>query len=475
MTLRQFILVLRARWKTALGLFLAAVIAAVIITILSPRLYTASASVVVDAKMDPVAGVAVNALNSTGYIATQVDIISSQRVAQRVVKILKLDTDADWVEGWKNNTGGKGNIVVWIGSKLQKTLSVTPSRDSSVIDIAVTWTDPDTAAVLANAFAEGYVQTDIELKVDPAKHYASWFDEQSRAMRADLEAKQKRLSDFQQQNGIVATSNQLDIESNRLAELNTQLTTIQAQRQLAQSRRPTAAEYESLPEVFSNPTVVSLKSDLSRAEAKLKDLASNVGKNHPDYKNTESEIGALQSRIAQESARIAASIGNGAMATQAQENAVRAALEAQKKHMAELQHEHDAIAVLVNDVNTAQRNLDTVSQRLVQQNMESQSQATNISVLTPAVPPLFKSSPRLSLNVLVGGLLGALLGVGAALGMELTDRRIRVDAELLQLLGVPVLGRIPGMKPGPRAPRPALPRVAARVESQTARVEPSVI
>ena len=163
------------------------------------------------------------------------------------------------------------------------------------------------------------------------------------------------------------------------------------------------------------------------------------------------------------------------MATQAQENAVRAALEAQKKHMAELQHEHDAIAVLVNDVNTAQRNLDTVSQRLVQQNMESQSQATNISVLTPAVPPLFKSSPRLSLNVLVGGLLGALLGVGAALGMELTDRRVRVDAELLQLLGVPVLGRIPGMKPGPRAPRPALPRVAARVESQTARVEPSVI
>jgi chain length determinant protein EpsF len=476
MTLRQFLLVLRARWKTALGLFLAAVIAAVIITMASPRLYTASASVVVDSKTDPVAGVAYAALNSTSYIATQVDIISSQRVAQRVVKILKLDKDGEWVEGWKNNTGGHGDIVAWIGTKLQKTLSVTPSRDSSVIDIAVTWTDPDTAAVLANAFAQGYVETDIELKVDPAKQYATWFEERSKALRADLEAKQKRLTDFQAQTGIVASNNQLDIENNRLVELNTQLTTIQAQRNLAISRsHMTQQDYDSLPEVFNNPTIVGLKSDLSRAEAKLKDIASNLGRNHPDYKNTESEIQGLQTKIAHESAGIAASLGANSNQALQQEAAVKAALDAQKKHMTELQHEHDQIAVFQNDVTTAQRNLDAVTQRLAQSSLESQSQQTNISILTPAVPPLFKSSPRLSLNVLVGGLLGVILGVGAALGLEISDRRVRVEVELLQLLGVPMLGRIPGMKSGPRAPRPAAARIPARTESTATRVEPSVI
>jgi chain length determinant protein EpsF len=466
MSLRQFLLVLRARWKLALGVFTGVVLTTIIISLLTPKMYTADATVVVDTKPDPLTVATFSAQSSTAYIATQVDIISSERVADRVVKILKLDKSPDYLAAWKENAGGKGDIIVWIGQMLQKAVVVTPSRDSSVVDISMTWSDPKTAAILANAFAQAYIDTNIELKVDPAKQYATWFDERSRALRADLEAKQKRLSDYSAETGIVASNDgRLDVENQRLNELTTQLLTIQALRQDSQSRqRQAGGDSASMAEVLQSPFISSLKADLSRAEAKLSDIASNVGKNHPDYKNTAAEVAGLRARLEAETARIMASFGSTTQVNLRRENEIRAALEAQKKRMLDLTHERDQVAVLQNDVATAQRNLDAVTQRLAQSSLESQTQQTNVYLLTTAVEPMRKSSPRYFLNLLVGIFLGGILGLSAALFRELTDRRVREDHDLLQATGVPLFAKIPSIKPDGRSPSRAGRRLETRVE-----------
>jgi chain length determinant protein EpsF len=469
MSFKQFLLVVRARWLVAAIIFGAVVVLVMGFTLLQPNEYTASASVVVDAKTDPVAGTVYSAEVTTGYIATQVDIIGSERVAQRVVKILKLDQAPEFVQQWRNNTDGHGDIVVWLGSRLRKSVTVTPSRDSSVIDIAVEWTDRKTAATLANAFAQAYIDTSIELKVDPAKQYAAWFDERSRALRADLEAKQKKLADYQRATGIIATDGRYDIENARLTELSSELVAIQALRQDSQSRQRQAnGDYDSLPEVLQSPVIGALKADLSRQEAKLQDIASSLGKNHPDYKTTAAEVSALRGRIEQESAKIAAALGNTTQINLRRENDIRAALEAQKQRMLEFTNQHDEASVLQNDVATAQRNLDAVTQRLAQTSLESQTQQTNIALLTPAVEPLYHSSPRLGLSLLVSLFLGATLGIGSVLVIEATDRRLRDDSALTELLGIPLLGKIPSIKPESRVDR-ASPRTALT------RVEPSPI
>jgi chain length determinant protein EpsF len=466
MTLRQFFLVLLARWKLALGVFSGVVLATIIISLMMPKMYTASASVVVDTKADPLTLAAYAMQNSSAYIATQVDIISSERVAERVVKFLKLDKSPDYLAAWKDSTGGKGDITNWIGLMLKKTVVVTPSRDSSVIDISMTWSDPKTAAILANAYAQAYIDTNIELKVDPAKQYATWFDERSRALRADLEAKQKRLSDYQTETGIVAsTDGRLDIENARLAELSSQLLTIQALRQDSQSRqRQAGGDSDSMSEVLQSPYIAGLKADLSKAEAKLQDIGTNVGKNHPDYKNAAAEVASLRARLESETARIMASFSSTTQVNLRRENEIRAALEAQKKRMLDLTHERDQVTVLQNDVATAQRNLDAVTQRLAQSSLESQTQQTNIYLLTTAVEPMKKSSPRYFLNLLVGLFLGGILGVSAAVFRELTDKRVREDHDLLQATGVPLFAKIPSIKPDGRSPSRAARRLDTRVE-----------
>src|SRR5882724_3458510 len=111
MTLRQFLLVLQARWKLAFGIFAAVVLASIVISLLMPKMYTADSTVVVGTKADPLTVATYATQSSTAYIATQVDIISSERVADRVVKILKLDKSPEYLEAWKENAGGKGDII----------------------------------------------------------------------------------------------------------------------------------------------------------------------------------------------------------------------------------------------------------------------------------------------------------------------------------------------------------------------------
>jgi len=458
MTLTQLFRAIRARWAIALGVFLFVVAASLTVGFMTKKMYTATATVVADTKADPVAGVAVITPVSTGYIATQVDIITSQRVAERVVKLLKWDQVPENLHDWQDATGGRGSPVTWLAIKLQKSLAVTPSRDSSVIEISMSWTDPKTAALLANTFAQAYIDTGVELEVDPAKQYATWFDERSRALRLDLQAKQKRLADFQAQTGIVlSTDGRLDIENARLAELSSQLVAIQAQRQDSQSRQHQAGDTDSIPEVLQSPVIAGLKAELARSEAKLQDITANLGKNHPDYKTTTAEIAGLRSRIADETSKIVASLGSTTQVMMRRENDIRAALEAQKKRMLDLSQQRDEVAVLQDDVVTAQKTLDAVTQRLAQSNLESQTQQTNVVLLSPAVEPLFRSSPRYSLNLLMGMILGSILSVSLTVFLDLRDRRVREDGELGQLVGAPMLGSAPLINPGDRKNSRAVP------------------
>ncbi len=107
-------------------------------------------------------------------------------------------------------------------------------------------------------------------------------------LHTDLEAKEKRLSDSQNAAGIVATDDKLDVENARLQELSTQLVAVQTERQQSQSRqRQARGDSESLPEVLQSPVIANLKASLAVAEAKQRDMATNYGKNYPDYKDVE--------------------------------------------------------------------------------------------------------------------------------------------------------------------------------------------
>lgn len=454
MTLANFIAIVRARLRILLLVTAATVLTAVVISLLLPKKYVATASVVVDAKPDPVSAMIYPGLASPAFMATQVDVLVSDRVALRVVRDLKLTENPDIRQQWQDDAGGQGTIEQWLSDSLKKSLDIQPSKESNVISVAYKAPDPRFAAALANAFVQAYIATALELRVNPAKQYNSFFDDQAKAARATLEAAQTKLSNFQRQNGIVVNDERLDVEMARLNELSTQLVTFQAMTAESNSRQAqaTGASGDRLQEVLNNPVIGQLKSDLNRAEARLQELSTRYGDNHPQVVEARANIAELRSRVEAETRRVTGGTVVTNTINRQREAETRAALEAQRAKVLRLKAMRDEGAVLLRDLESAQRAFEGVSARLTQSGLESQSTQSNISVLSQAVAPVKPSSPNIFLNVALSVVVGMILSVGIALLLELRDRRVRGVEDVMEALKLPILGVMP--KPGARRSGP---------------------
>ena len=119
-------------------------------SLLMPKNYTATATVLLDIRSpDPIVGMPMGGMSTPSYMATQVDILTSDRVAQRVVQKLRLNENQEMRRRWNEETGGKGNFDAWIANIFQKKLDVKPSRESNVIHVSYTNGDPRFASALA--------------------------------------------------------------------------------------------------------------------------------------------------------------------------------------------------------------------------------------------------------------------------------------------------------------------------------------
>lgn len=440
MNFAQFLLILRARARIILITFAVTVLATVVVSLLIPKSYKATTTLVLNYKgMDPITGVAIPAQMMPGYMATQVDIITSHNVAAKVADNLKFAESAAAKEQFNEATKGKGDIRDWFADLLLEKLDVEPSRESSVISISFSGADPAFAAAVANAFADAYQQTSIQLKVEPSQNAAGYLGSQSKILREKLEQAQSRLSVYQQEKGLTSAIEQFDVESARLNDLSAQLVMAQSQAIEASSRQAGArANAEESPDVASSPLVQGLKADLSRMESKLAELSQRVDRNHPQYQSARAEADKIRTNLQEEIRRATANVGGSARIYRQREVELRAAVAAQKRRVLELNRSRDQFMVLQKEVESAQRGLDAVSQRFTQTSLEGQVNQAEVAVLNPAIAPLEPSSPKVMLNVLLSAFLGGMLGIGFGLLAEMMDRRVRSRDDIIDALDIPV-------------------------------------
>ncbi|MEQ6341602.1 MAG: chain length determinant protein EpsF [Gammaproteobacteria bacterium] len=449
MSFQQFLQILRARYRLILFTLLITVGATAAVTYYLPNQYTASAVLVVDFK-EPVTDGMSSSLPlqlSPSYMATQLDILRSRKVALKVIDTLKL-VDAPVVrDQFLEATEGKGSIRDWLADALLKKLEVEPSRESRLMTVNYESTDPRFAAALANAFAQAYIDTTLELSVEPARKSAEWFDKQQAGLRTRVEEAQRKLSAYQQIKSITATDERLDVETARLAELTSQMVLAQAQTYDSESRQrqmeemlAKGASMETLPEVLANGFIQSLKGELLRQEAKLAELSEQLGANHPQYQRAVAEVKNLREKLTKEMTSITSGIRNNTKLAHSREESIRASVAAQKAKVLQFKQSRDEIPTLIREVESAQRSYDAALERFNQSTLQSRVNQTNVVLLNPAVEAVKPSSPKVLLNLALSVFLGTMLGLGMALLFEMLDRRVRTGQDLTEALGFPVLG-----------------------------------
>ncbi len=439
MTLKQGLQVVWVRRWVVLALFLLVATAGIVTTMLLPRQFTAESTMVVEMRIDPVLGALAPGLAGPSYMATQIEIIRSERVASRVVQMLGIERSPKAVQQWREATEGKIPLERYFAALLQRGLNVDMVRASNLINVTFAAPDAQFAQAAANAFVQAYLDVSVELRVAPAKQSAAFLDEQTKVLRANLEAAQAKLTKFQQEKGIVVTDERLDQETSRYATLATQLSAAQAELIETSSRRRNTGS-ETSPDVLSSLAVQGLKSQLATAQTKLTEVSAVVGKNHPTRIQLEAQIAELNQQLATEIRRVSSGTSTASKGSAEKVGELKAMLDAQKKLLLSLRGDRDQISVYVRDVDTAQRAYDAVTSRVGQFNLESQNQQANTRLLSAAVEPLEPSRPKIKLGIIGSILAGIVLSVLAALGWEVLDRRVRSPEDLMIVAGVPVLG-----------------------------------
>lgn len=461
MTYNQLIEILKARWRTIASWIGALLLLAITITLVLPKKYTATASVLINMNSpDPVEGYMppMNMAMGTSYMSTQIDIINSDQVARRVVRLMRLDQNPTMREQWQDATDGQGNFDDWAANTIQRNLDVRPSKDSNVVNINYSSVDPAFSEVMANTFANVYMQTSIDLKTAPAKQYNSFFDARAKELKQQLEAAQNRLSAFENERGLVGTDERMDVETARLNNLAATLVQAQGFSAESNSRQFVAGKNsEQLQDVLANPVIAALKTDLSRQEARMQELSAKLGDAHPDLALLRANIAETKVKIAQEVARVSGGTRVSNVINKARESEIANAFEAQRQKLLSLKRDRDTAAILVKDVEAAQRAYDAIQARLSQANLSSQANQTNVSLLTPAVQPYRPTSPRPLLNVAAALVLGTLLGCGAAVFREFRDPRVRTAHDITEDMQLTLLGNMPDAS-GNDKPRRWLPR-----------------
>ncbi|MEO6362020.1 MAG: chain length determinant protein EpsF [Caldimonas sp.] len=439
MPLSQYFRIVWARKVLVLGLFVLVAAAGVAFTLMLPRQYTAETSLIVEMRIDPALGALAPALAAPSYMATQIEVLRSERVASRAVKILGVERSNTAVAQWREATKAKVPLERYFADVLARGLSVEPSRGSSVINLSFTAADPIFAQAAANAFAQAYMDVSVDLRVAPARQSAVFLEDQSKTLRTNLEKAQSTLSKFQQSKGIVVTDERLDQENGRYGALISQLALAQAERAETSARQRNSGG-ETSPDVLQSPAVQSLKSQLASAETKLSEINSVVGRNHPARLQLEAQIRELRQQLAAEVRRVAGGTSSLNRGSSQKVGELQSMLDQQKRQLLSLRADKDQIAVYVRDVEAAQRAYDAVAQRLGQLNLEGQNNQANTRLLSPAVEPIEPSRPRVLVGI-VGSVLGGLaLGLLAAFGLEAMDRRVRRPEDLVVIAGVPVIG-----------------------------------
>jgi chain length determinant protein EpsF len=435
----QFLLALRARFGVFTVVLAATVLAATVVSFLLPKTFRATASLLVESKDEQSFSNALPLIlpqEKLSYLQTQAEIIVSKRVARKVVQDLKLAENPAMRAAYEKSGAGQESIEDWLVEALLLKLKVETSM-SSVIHVSFSSPDPRFSARVADAFAKAYMDTVLELRVDPTRQAAAWYDEQLKSLRANLESAQAKLTDYLQREGIVSTDERSDVDATRLNTLSDQV--VKAQEQTIQwtAREEQARKFlkgggspDGLPDVLDNPFIQRLKADLLQGETKLHELAAQYGSNYPQYRRQVSENENLRRKLNAEMRKVVEGIGNSARQSQQREAELKKSMDAQRARLLALKDNRNEFTVLRRNVESAERAYDTAMQRHVVSQVESRASQTNVTVLNAAPVPGKPIQPKIRLNIALSAVVGIMLGIAVVLMMEMNDRRVRSRSDL---------------------------------------------
>jgi len=459
------------RWRyVILGITAVCALLGLIVTLLMTPKYTAVASIEISREANQVTnfqGVEREAsVADQEFYQTQYGLLSSRSLSERVAVQLRLVDDASFFErsgisgnkppfqlvNGRYSAAGRTERQRIAGQILLRQIDIVPVRLSRLVDIYFTSPDPAFSARVANAWADNFIQTNLERKIQATSYGRNLLQRQLAQLKERLDTSQRQLVDYASAQRIInlpAQSNANGATSERsivaddLAALNAALSQATADRIQAEARFQEAGGAGTSAEALRNPAINSLRQRRAELAADYQRLMTQFEPEYPAAKALKSQVDQIDRSISREEARVSGSTQAEYREARAREQSLQNKVEKLKSGYLDLRRRSIQYNIFQQEVDTNRALYDGVLQRFKEIGVAGGVGVNNVSIVDLADIPQRPSSPRLLVNLAISLLLGLALGALTAFALEQIDEAIADPAEVERRLGLPLLGIVP--------------------------------
>ncbi|MCP5420606.1 MAG: polysaccharide biosynthesis tyrosine autokinase [Gammaproteobacteria bacterium] len=398
------------------------------------------------------------------YFKTQLELLKSRRIAEKVSEKLALDRFAitqeapplkQMVEEWISRLGGKESTANPVTEKKQPStigtamllggFNVAQIDDSNIYRLTFESPNPELAARVVNTWADTFVETNIERRVDASSYARTFLEDRLKQTQGKLEESENRLITFARDNQIVNLDEKQTITTQKLQDINSGFNRAEQERIKAESiyRQMLSGPSQGLSQILENPVIQQLKQTKATLEAEYQENLKIFKPAYPKMVQLQNQITQMQAKINDETANVRASIKASYEAVKAEEELLRNRLNEVKNEVSQLENNSIEYNILKREVDTNRQLYDDLLQRLKEIGISSAVDSNNISVVDKAQVPGAPFKPNHRKNILMALLLGLFGGIALAFFFEYLDDTIKYPEDFERQLGIAVMGVIP--------------------------------
>lgn len=467
LSIRKLYLIVRANLLVISIIIVSALAIALVVTMLQTPRFTAETTLQIndqsaqilgkqdDISQDP----AISASDTERFLQTQVDILKSRALAERVVQKLRLVGNAKFYDamGIRQPPGdlSRQRLEDLTIGAIEDARSVSLPRNTRLATISFTSTQPELAARIANTMASEFIQSNLQRRYDSSAYARDFISGQLAEARAKLEQSERELNSYARLAGLIrdrdsnsnpdkrATAGSVTTAS--LLEINSAANQAEAARITAQQRWDLVSRGNPLnsPDVLANPAISSLLSERARTQSELEKQRADHLDDYPAVAKLRAQVDVIDRQLRAVADNVRASVKQQYDAALETERSLKRQVMSLKGSSLEEQDRLVQYNLLAREADTNRTVYEGLLQRYKELNAAAGISASNISIIDPAVPPIGPSSPNLFRNLLVALVIGLVLAGGFMYLRHQFDDSIRVPEDVEAKLGLTLLGVIP--------------------------------
>lgn len=507
------------RWLAA-TIFLLTLGMTVLVTLLTPRLYTASTRLQL-AREGPIQlqlddnvlnldGADRNVNGASSFLATQVAALESRDLAERVIRTHHLAESEAFLRpeearsglvaiggrmlsflrprgfrgGIAGDAGDEGvrpgaDVPPELIDRYQRYLGVRDVRGTDLVEVRFTTPSPELSAMLAGAHTQAYMEANAEARLANDVTAKEFLGRQLDEARARVERAEGALKHFSSDHPNVAVNQEQKLIGQQMNELTTEISEAEAERIRLQTEHETiVARDDRIAHFLDKPGIEKLYLALLDLRAQRVALDAKLGPNHAQMvqlREHENEVRRqLRAEVEQQTAAVRARLD----AAVAHEKGLRTKLGYLEESAILLRDLGSRYDLLKNDVEGAQELYRSLVKQAMETAVNAQLAASNVRVIERAEVPARPSRPNVPLNLGFGMVLALGLALAATVVCDAFDNTVKSGADVEDHLRLPVLGTVPNFALARRtsARRPGGPEQAPGLPAaQPAAVQPRTI